>query len=92
MKNLQSKAEELLEHKGKNVPRGPFNTVLSFVDEAKGAIMKDLDGVEYIDFVGAIGTQNVGHCPRKWSKLLKISLTSTSIPVSRRVEPNGTRF
>ncbi|MHA1209596.1 MAG: 4-aminobutyrate--2-oxoglutarate transaminase [Candidatus Freyarchaeota archaeon] len=34
-----------------------------FVEEAKGAILKDVDGNVYIDFAGGIGTINAGHCP-----------------------------
>ncbi|WP_257350457.1 4-aminobutyrate--2-oxoglutarate transaminase [Pseudalkalibacillus decolorationis] len=68
------KAEELLKRKEENVPRGPFNTILSFVEEANGALMKDVDGNEFIDFAGAIGTLNTGHCPPKVVEALKEQL------------------
>lgn len=65
------KSEELLKRKELNVPRGPFNTVLNFVDHASGSTMVDVDGNEYIDFAGAIGTLNVGHCPQRVVEALK---------------------
>ncbi|WP_353949100.1 4-aminobutyrate--2-oxoglutarate transaminase [Sporolactobacillus sp. Y61] len=33
--------------------------------KAKGSIITDIDGREFIDFAGAIGVQNVGHCHPK---------------------------
>jgi 4-aminobutyrate aminotransferase / (S)-3-amino-2-methylpropionate transaminase / 5-aminovalerate transaminase len=68
------KSEELLKRKEMNVPRGPFNTVLNFVDHASGSTMTDVDGNEYIDFAGAIGTLNAGHCPPRVVEALKIQL------------------
>jgi 4-aminobutyrate aminotransferase / (S)-3-amino-2-methylpropionate transaminase / 5-aminovalerate transaminase len=65
------KSEELLKRKELNVPRGPFNTVLNFLDHAEGSTMIDVDGKEYIDFAGAIGTLNVGHCPPRVVEALK---------------------
>jgi len=45
-----------------NVPRGPFNITPIFVKRAKGAIIEDVEGKQYIDFAGGIGVENVGHC------------------------------
>ena len=33
-----------------------------FAAEARGAILRDVDGREFIDFAGGIGVMNVGHC------------------------------
>ncbi|NHM29321.1 4-aminobutyrate--2-oxoglutarate transaminase [Neobacillus terrae] len=57
------KAAELLERKNKNVPKGPFNTIQTFASKAEGALITDVDGNTFIDFAGAIGTLNAGHCP-----------------------------
>ncbi|HAQ05988.1 MAG TPA: 4-aminobutyrate--2-oxoglutarate transaminase [Bacillus bacterium] len=57
------KARALLEKKDKNVPAGPFNTVKTFAAKGDGALLTDVDGNTFIDFAGAIGTLNVGHCP-----------------------------
>jgi len=32
------------------------------IEEAKGALMKDIDGNVFLDFAAGIGVQNVGHC------------------------------
>lgn len=57
------KAKALLERKERNVPSGPFNTVKTFAEKGEGALLTDVDGNTFIDFAGAIGTLNVGHCP-----------------------------
>jgi 4-aminobutyrate aminotransferase/(S)-3-amino-2-methylpropionate transaminase len=68
------KARELLKRKEKNVPRGPFNTVLTFAAKGEGALLTDVDGNTFIDLAGAIGTLNVGHCPPKVVDALKDQL------------------
>ena len=59
------KNEELLKLREKHVPQGVFNVLPMFVSEAKGAVLKDVEGKEYIDFAGGIGVENVGHCTTK---------------------------
>jgi 4-aminobutyrate aminotransferase/(S)-3-amino-2-methylpropionate transaminase len=56
------KNESLLNERDKYVPKGPFNVHPIFVKNAKGAIIEDVEGKEYIDFAGGIGVNNVGHC------------------------------
>ena len=43
------------------VARGVGNGNLHVADYAKGATITDIEGNEFIDFAGAIGTLNVGH-------------------------------
>jgi len=57
-----SKTEDLLRAREENVPRGPFHVTPFFAAEAKGAVIKDVEGREFIDFAGGIGVINVGHC------------------------------
>ncbi|HYK73622.1 MAG TPA: 4-aminobutyrate--2-oxoglutarate transaminase [Pseudoneobacillus sp.] len=57
------KAIELLKRKELNIPVGPFNTVRTFAVKGEGALLTDIDDNTFIDFAGAIGTLNVGHCP-----------------------------
>ncbi|MDQ0255203.1 4-aminobutyrate aminotransferase/(S)-3-amino-2-methylpropionate transaminase [Evansella vedderi] len=68
------KASELLERKVNNVPRGPFNTASTFAAKGKGAILTDVDGNRFIDFAGAIGSLNAGHCPPAVVEALKKQL------------------
>ncbi|CEH28875.1 4-aminobutyrate aminotransferase [Aneurinibacillus migulanus] len=56
------KAKELLERRKQYVPKGVSNGIPTFVEKAQGAILTDVDGNTFIDFAGAIGTINVGHC------------------------------
>lgn len=57
--------EELLMAKEKNVPRGVSNIHPIFAKEGKGAILTSIEGKDYIDFAGGIGTLNVGYSPGK---------------------------
>lgn len=57
------KAIELLARKAMNVPKGPFNTIHTFASKGEGALLTDVDDNTFIDFAGAIGSLNVGHCP-----------------------------
>jgi len=54
--------QELMALRQEHVPPGPFNITPLFVRRAKGAIIEDVEGKEYIDFAGGIGVENVGHC------------------------------
>lgn len=67
-------ARELLKRRADAVPRGPFNTVPTFAAKAEGALLTDVDGNTFIDFAGAIGSLNVGHCPPKVVEALKDQL------------------
>ncbi|MEN1967480.1 4-aminobutyrate--2-oxoglutarate transaminase [Lentibacillus sp. N15] len=56
------KAKELLARRHDIVPNGVSYGIPTFVESAQGALLKDVDGNQFIDFAGAIGTINVGHC------------------------------
>ncbi|MDH2889848.1 4-aminobutyrate--2-oxoglutarate transaminase [Bacillus cytotoxicus] len=56
------KAASLLERRQNIIPRGVSNGISTFVQSADGALVTDVDGNQFIDFAGAIGTINVGHC------------------------------
>jgi 4-aminobutyrate aminotransferase len=60
----QSVAEKLIDARERYVARGAGNPKL-VVGGAHGAIIEDLNGREYLDFVGGIGCQNLGHGPEK---------------------------
>ncbi|MGP7818356.1 4-aminobutyrate--2-oxoglutarate transaminase [Niallia sp. 01092] len=68
------KSKELLKRKEAVVPRGPFNTVLSFAEQGEGALLTDIDGNTFLDFAGAIGTLNVGHRPAQVVEAIKNQL------------------
>ncbi|MED1950519.1 4-aminobutyrate--2-oxoglutarate transaminase [Brevibacillus centrosporus] len=68
------KSQEMLAKKEVNVPRGPSNTTPAFVAKAEGALLTDIDGNTFIDFAGAIGSINAGHCPPAVVEALKAQL------------------
>ncbi|WP_036769794.1 4-aminobutyrate--2-oxoglutarate transaminase [Pontibacillus halophilus] len=59
------KAGELLERRHRIVPDAVSYGIPTFVEHAEGARVQDVDGNTFIDFAGAIGTINVGHCHPK---------------------------
>jgi len=71
MKFLKSNSEKLLDRRKAVVANGVgvFNTAT--VKSAKGAIIIDSDGKEWIDFAGGIGVVNAGHCPESVVKAIQ---------------------
>ncbi len=55
------KSQELLNMRDQHVARGISCVLPVFVDQAKGAVIKDIDGNEYLDFTTGIGVANFGH-------------------------------
>lgn len=56
-----TRTTELLDLRASEVARGVSNAHPMFVQRAEGAKLWDIEGNEYIDFVGGIGVANVGH-------------------------------
>src|SRR4030042_6896238 len=61
----------LMDERNRHIPQGPFNTHPIFAAKAKGAIITDVEGNEYIDFAGGIGVVNVGHCDEEVLKAVQ---------------------
>ncbi len=55
------KSRALMERRHKAVSSGIGTATPMFVQEAKGALLTDVDGNTFIDFGGGIGVLNVGH-------------------------------
>ncbi len=53
--------EELVERRKTAITTAVGNASLKFIDTGLGAILKDVEGNEYIDFAGGIGAMNIGH-------------------------------
>ncbi len=49
------KSEQLRDRRAKIVPQGPFNVTPFFAEKASGAIIRDVEGRELVDFAGGIG-------------------------------------
>ncbi|MFW9916600.1 MAG: 4-aminobutyrate--2-oxoglutarate transaminase [Candidatus Thorarchaeota archaeon] len=54
-------SSSLSELRANAIPQGHSSATSIYIDSAKGAIIHDVEGREYIDFVGGIGVMNVGH-------------------------------
>ncbi|HEX9131531.1 MAG TPA: 4-aminobutyrate--2-oxoglutarate transaminase [Ktedonobacteraceae bacterium] len=55
------KSHALMARRHQFVARGVASTMNVFAAKADGAIIEDVDGNQYIDFAGGIGTMNIGH-------------------------------
>ena len=59
------KSLEIVEDRKKYVANGVSMSTTIAIEEAKGALVKDVDGNVLLDFAAGIGIQNVGHCDDK---------------------------
>jgi 4-aminobutyrate aminotransferase/(S)-3-amino-2-methylpropionate transaminase len=57
------KSRDLLARRVAAVPNGLGKATDVVIDRAEGALVHDVDGNTFIDFVGGIGALAVGHCP-----------------------------
>lgn len=58
------KSEKLIARRNAIVPNGMGMFSPVTIASGKGAMIKDVDGKEYIDFAGGIGVLNAGHTPK----------------------------
>ncbi len=58
---MTNMTQGLVDRRNKAVAKGVFNLAPLFVDKARGALLTDVEGREFIDFVGGIGVANIGH-------------------------------
>lgn len=70
MKNTQTNVA-LHERRNNIIAKGFGSALDRYVAHAKGAIITDVEGQEYIDFAGGIAVMNVGHTHPKVVKALK---------------------
>ena len=71
MRNSKKTNQSLLKERNRHVARGSSYATPLFISEAKGALIKDVEGKEYIDFAGGISVVNVGHCPDEVVQAIK---------------------
>ena len=55
------KKTDLIKMRQENVAKGIYTSLPAFIAEAKGVMVRDVEGKEYLDFSGGIGVLNVGH-------------------------------
>jgi 4-aminobutyrate aminotransferase/(S)-3-amino-2-methylpropionate transaminase len=61
----------LRELRAKVIPQGQGSVTPYYVDTAKGSLVYDVEGHEFIDFSGGIGVMNVGHSHPKVVEAIK---------------------
>src|SRR5210317_2095067 len=57
----QSTNEQLNQLRSKVISEGVASVTTNFIESAQGAVLRDVDGREYIDFAGGIAVMNIGH-------------------------------
>jgi len=57
------RSRELVARREAAVPNGLYKAHQIAVESASGALVTDVDGNVFIDFIGGIGVLNAGHCP-----------------------------
>jgi 4-aminobutyrate aminotransferase/(S)-3-amino-2-methylpropionate transaminase len=58
-------SERLLARRAAVVPQGVPRATRATVETASGALLRDADGRELIDFAGGLGVMNAGHCQER---------------------------
>ena len=62
---MDSQNEQLRNLRSKFISDGVGSTTTNYIESARGALLRDVEGREFIDFAGGIGTMNIGHCHPK---------------------------
>ncbi len=84
---MTSKSKKLFQQAQRHIPGGVNSPVRSFyavggtplfIESAKGATIRDVDGNEYIDYVGSWGPMILGHAYPKVVKALQKAVTKSS--------------
>ncbi len=58
-------SQKILQRRADALPAGLAKSTEVVVSDAKGAVVTDVDGNTLLDFAGAIGVMNIGHCQPK---------------------------
>jgi 4-aminobutyrate aminotransferase/(S)-3-amino-2-methylpropionate transaminase len=66
-----NRSKELLTLRNEYVPKGVSYATPVFIASGKEALIKDVDGNEYLDFASGISTLNLGHCNDEISLAIK---------------------
>jgi len=77
--------QQLAERRKEAITTAVGNVSLKFVESGEGAILRDVEGREYIDFAGGLGAMNIGHSHPKVVKAIRDQaekLTHTSFMVN----------
>ena len=62
---MATQNEQLSKLWAKFISDGVGSTTTNYIESARGALLRDVEGREFIDFAGGIGVMNIGHCHPK---------------------------
>ena len=62
---MDNQNEQFSNLRSKFISDGVGSTTTNYIKSARGALLRDVEGREFIDFAGGIGTMNIGHCHPK---------------------------
>ena len=65
IEEMATKSKQLSNLRSKFISDGVGSTTTNYIESARGALLRDVKGREYIDFAGGIGVMNIGHCHPK---------------------------
>jgi 4-aminobutyrate aminotransferase/(S)-3-amino-2-methylpropionate transaminase len=77
--------QQLAERRKQAITAAVGNVSLKFIESGEGAILRDVEGREYIDFAGGLGAMNIGHSHPQVVKAIRDQaekLTHTSFMVN----------
>ena len=80
----QATNEILHEQRNRFVSDGVASVTPMYVESAKGAIIKDVEGREFIDFAGGIAVMNIGHSHPKVVAAIKDQAEKFILPTVLR--------
>ena len=62
IEDMANQNEQFSNLRSKFISDGVGSTTTNYIESARGALLRDVEGREFIDFAGGIGTMNIGHC------------------------------
>jgi 4-aminobutyrate aminotransferase/(S)-3-amino-2-methylpropionate transaminase len=65
IEEMATQSEQLSNLRSKFISDGVGSTTTNYIESARGALLRDVEGREYIDFAGGIAVMNIGHCHPK---------------------------
>ena len=65
IEEMATQNEQLSNLWAKFISDGVGSTTTNYIESARGALLRDVEGREFIDFAGGIGVMNIGHCHPK---------------------------
>src|SRR5437016_11865845 len=76
------RSRSLVKHEQRHLAPGLQGFALSSgiaVERAQGSVIEDVDGTRYVDLIGGIGVNSLGHCHPAYTKALHEQLDKVTV-------------